>query len=194
MLSLPTAVALEVASTPVADSPESQNLSGSSVPADTALMAPPPKTSFTLIGPALQPTANTNLTDPLPNVDPALVDAALAMTGQADAEADAVDSIVLFGEDAETNQPPTITSFWCFENVGTWTICGAVSDPDDSLVGRTVTFGGVLESYHLSAEVDANNNFSINETLEGLQTGIATATITDPHGASGSYVTYVSPS
>jgi hypothetical protein len=191
MLSLPTAVALEVSSAPVADSPESQNLSGSSVPADTALMAPPPKTSFTLIGPALQPTTDTNLTEPLPSVDPALVDAALATTGQAGVEADAADSIVLLGEDAENNLPPTVTTFWCFDNCGTWTLSGTVSDPDDSLVGRTVTFGGVLASYHLSAEVDANNNFSINETLEGLGFGEATATITDPHGASGSLSTLV---
>jgi hypothetical protein len=192
MLSLPTAVALEVSSTPVADSPQSQNLSGSSVPADTALMAPPPKTSFTLIGPALQPTTDTNLTDPLPSVDPALVDAALATTGQVEAEADAVDSIVLFGEDAENNLPPEVRSFVCIQNIDTWTLSGSVRDLDDSLVGRTVTFGGVLASFNLSAEVDANNNFSITETLTGLQEGNAEATITDPHGASGSYATYVS--
>jgi hypothetical protein len=62
---------------------------------------------------------------------------------------------------------------------------GSVSDPDDSLVGRTVTFGDVLAPYGLTATVDANNNFSVSHALPGLQEGTATATITDPHGASG---------
>lgn len=85
------------------------------------------------------------------------------------------------------NQAPRITSFICVNTYSTeWLILGSVSDPDDDLVGRTLTFGGVLEPFNITAVVQADGSFTVTRFLDGLQEGMGTATITDQHGASGS--------
>ncbi|MGA2799677.1 MAG: hypothetical protein ABSE63_19005 [Thermoguttaceae bacterium] len=77
---------------------------------------------------------------------------------------------------AENNLPPIIYDFgaeqgpWDF-----WTFSGKVYDPDDSVEGMTVYFGGVLGEYGFTATVDADGNFSITKEIPDLEGGIATA-------------------
>lgn len=94
----------------------------------------------------------------------------------------------------EVNRPPVVTNFMCanlYDEV--WHLYGSVSDPDDDLTGRIVTFGGVLARYNLTATIQANGSFSITKFLIDLEEGTGTATVTDPHGASytrGWYLCY----
>jgi len=82
------------------------------------------------------------------------------------------------------NQPPVITDFGAVEGPGDyWTFEGTVTDPDDSVEGMVVTFGGVLASYSVSAVVRADGTFSLTQPFPGLETGIASAQTQDPHGA-----------
>jgi hypothetical protein len=78
---------------------------------------------------------------------------------------------------------PLINEFYCIREGGNqWTISGTVTDSDDSVEGYTVKFGGVLASYHLTATVAADGVFLLTVELAGLQSGMATAQTTDPHG------------
>ncbi len=83
-----------------------------------------------------------------------------------------------------SSNAPFITDFYCmldFEN--TWTITGAVTDPDDSVVGMVIHFGGVLAGYNLSTTVTREDGvFTISVQLVGLEGGIASAETKDPHG------------
>jgi len=79
---------------------------------------------------------------------------------------------------------PKITDFGLvLEEGGAWTISGSVTDPDESVVGMVVRFGGVLADYHLTTTITrADGVFSLTVELPGLQVGIATATTKDSHG------------
>ena len=78
---------------------------------------------------------------------------------------------------------PFISDFYCVcEGGNQWTISGTVTDNDDSVEGYTVELGGVLASYHLTANVASDGVFVLTVELVGLQSGTATAQTTDPHG------------
>lgn len=197
MLSLSAVVAPEV-SVPAVAALESQDLSTDSSVA-TAQIAPLPASSFTLVGPVDQPAANTTLAAPLPSVTPALADAALATTELSTdgVEANALDlsdSFVVPFHTGDINLPPSVDSFVpTYNNLfGIWTLEGRVSDPDDSLVGMTVTFGGVFANYNLSTTVNADNTYSLQWMSDERPEGFGSATVTDPHGATGMYETWVS--
>lgn len=82
---------------------------------------------------------------------------------------------------APVNDPPVITGF-CGQkdSNGFWTFTGTATDVDDSLVGMSVVFGGVLSGY--SAVVGSSGTFVLKEYLPDLNSGTASATVTDPHG------------
>ena len=94
---------------------------------------------------------------------------------------------------ASTNQAPVISNFVIWdEGNDQWTIEGTVTDVDDDVEGMVVTLGGILESYNLTATVQADGTFSTQETLVGLYYGIATAQTEDDEGAKSNLVeTYV---
>lgn len=78
---------------------------------------------------------------------------------------------------------PIIGNFYCINEISDyWTLTGTVTDDDDDVEGYIVTFGGVLASYGLTAEVGANGVFSITVELVGLQQGTGTAQTKDTHG------------
>ena len=78
---------------------------------------------------------------------------------------------------------PIIGNFYCINEISNfWTFTGTVTDTDDAVEGYVVTFGGVLENYHLTTTVGADGVFSLTIELAGLQTGIGTAQTHDPHG------------
>ena len=104
-----------------------------------------------------------------------------AVAGNSDALAGRI-GVVLQTE--SENQPPVITDFGAVQGRGDfWTFEGTVTDPDDSVEGMVVTFGGVLEGYNVSAVVQADGTFSLTQPFPGLENGIASAQTQDPHGA-----------
>jgi len=52
------------------------------------------------------------------------------------------------------------------------------------VAGLTVTFGGILANYNLTATVAADGTFSVTDQLIGLHSGSATAVTKDVHGIS----------
>jgi autotransporter-associated beta strand protein len=82
------------------------------------------------------------------------------------------------------NAPPVISNFDGIPVIGDyWTFSGSVADPDDSVQGFVVTFGGVLASYNMTAVVQADGTFSTTDDLIGLRNGSATAQTQDSLGA-----------
>jgi hypothetical protein len=78
---------------------------------------------------------------------------------------------------------PFFADFSCINDLGDyWTFTGTIGDNDDPVAGDVITFGGVLESYHLSAVAGIDGAFSLTIELVGLQSGTATAQTKDPHG------------
>lgn len=92
-----------------------------------------------------------------------------------------VDLALLMGEQ---NQPPVIIDFGAMQEEGDfWSFYGTVTDPDDELTSLVVSFGGLLEDYHLTATVESGGVFSVKAQCPGLEFGLVTAQAHDPHGA-----------
>jgi hypothetical protein len=92
---------------------------------------------------------------------------------------------------AAVNDPPVLLNFvGCMNGGDFWTFQGTVQDVDDAMQGRTVTFGGILEGYGVSATVQANGNFFLRQEFANMPTGIATAQTSDPHGLASNVATY----
>jgi hypothetical protein len=85
--------------------------------------------------------------------------------------------------EAQTSAAPVIDNFY-LDKVDNqhWIISGVVRDADDPVQGDTISFGGVLESFHATATVAADGAFSITMELSGIVDGLATAQTCDPHG------------
>jgi hypothetical protein len=113
-------------------------------------------------------------------------DLAAATTGDAVLTVRATDGAGLIVDTTVTvhvSDPPTIGNFYCINEISDyWTLSGTVTDNDDPVEGDVVTFGGVLEGYHLTATVGPDGVFSLTVELAGLQEGTATAQTWDPHG------------
>ena len=108
------------------------------------------------------------------------------ITGDADLTIRATDAAGLTVETTvkvHRSVAPFISNFYCiFEEGNVWTITGIVTDNDDSVEGLTITLGGVLAGYHLTATAASNGVFTLTVELIGLQGGTATARTADPHG------------
>lgn len=93
-----------------------------------------------------------------------------------------VDRVMLMMEE---NQAPVLIDFGALQidDDDNWNFFGTVTDPDDELTSLTVSLGGVLASYNLTASVDSNGYFSVTCQCVGLEWGTATAQAQDPHGA-----------
>ncbi len=86
---------------------------------------------------------------------------------------------------------PMIDDFVCIQGPGDfWTLTGTISDYDDPVEGDTITFGGVLANYHLTATVDEEGVFDVTYELRGLESGTATAQTFDPHGVASNLAAY----
>ena len=78
---------------------------------------------------------------------------------------------------------PFISNFYCVQEYGNfWTLSGTVTDNDDAVEDYVITFGGELESYHLTTTAEVDGVFSLTVELTGLQQGTGTAQTHDPHG------------
>jgi hypothetical protein len=73
--------------------------------------------------------------------------------------------------------PPTpVITFMARHTIGdVWDLEGTVREKGVPVAGMTVTFGGVLAKYHLTAKVQANGTFRIAEVIPVVVTGAATA-------------------
>jgi hypothetical protein len=81
------------------------------------------------------------------------------------------------------DNPPTITDFTVIPGPGdTYTLSGMVTDLDQEVVGMVVTFGGVFESYGITAIVQADGTFETTKICVGLYTGTGTAWTYDSLG------------
>jgi hypothetical protein len=87
---------------------------------------------------------------------------------------------------------PFITDFYCINETGDfWTITGAVTDYDSSVVGDVVTFGGVFANFNLSATITSVDGvFTFTFELPGLAEGVATAQTQDSHGIMSNVAVY----
>jgi hypothetical protein len=86
---------------------------------------------------------------------------------------------------------PVIGNFYCINEISDiWTLTGTVTDSDDPVEGYTITFGGVLASYHLTTTAGADGVFSLTVELVGLGSGTATARTQDPHGVLSNLAEY----
>jgi len=91
---------------------------------------------------------------------------------------------VTHAADPPPNSPPVIEWFMISEGpVHTYEFFGYVSDPDSSTEGYVVQFGGVVDSYGISAAVGADGSFDEAFVLPGVETGTVTADTTDSQGA-----------
>jgi hypothetical protein len=89
------------------------------------------------------------------------------------------------------NDAPIISGFGGTEEPGDyWTFSGTVTDVDDDVEGMIVVLGGVLESYHVTALVQADGTFSLTHEFPGLQTGEATAVTEDWSHAQSNIAAY----
>lgn len=80
------------------------------------------------------------------------------------------------------SDPPVISNFYCIAEYGDfWTLSGIITDNDDDVEGFLVTFGGVLESFGITATAREDGVFCVTVELVGLQEGTATAQTEDPH-------------
>ena len=79
------------------------------------------------------------------------------------------------------NDPPEITGFTHQVAVGYYQFYGTVSDVDDNVTGMTVTFGGVLEPYNLTATVNSDGSFYLAGYFS-FNSGDATVYATDDSG------------
>ena len=76
-------------------------------------------------------------------------------------------------------KPPVITKFkYRNPRKDIWTLSGHVTNG----AGGTVSFGGVLGPYGLSAPIDGEGNFTVSAPLSGLQTGTGTVQATGGDG------------
>lgn len=70
---------------------------------------------------------------------------------------------------------PVLSGFDVRFGQSAWCITGSVSDVDDDVTGWTVSFGGILAGYGLSATVNSDGSFELIDELPGLASGRATA-------------------
>lgn len=89
------------------------------------------------------------------------------------------------------NDAPVIHNFVGTAGTGdVWTFSGTVTDVDDSVQGWQVSFGGILSTYGYTATVNADGTFEIIQQFPNLQSGMATASTSDPHGLQSALASY----
>jgi len=82
------------------------------------------------------------------------------------------------------NAAPVISDFGYVKDMGAfYTFSGRVTDADGPVEGLTITLGGVLADFNLTAIVQADGTFSITRELYDLEGGPATAQTQDGQGA-----------
>jgi len=87
------------------------------------------------------------------------------------------------------NDAPVISDFdGVWWGGDTWEFTGTVTDVDDDVEGLTVAFGGVLDSYDVTATVAYDGTFSLYDDFPGLANGSASAEATDDGGATSDKV------
>lgn len=86
------------------------------------------------------------------------------------------------------NAAPMISFSYQLEADRIVTLSGTVTD-DASVAGLTVSFGGVLAQYGLTATVQADGTFSVTAQLFGIQSGTATALTHDVQGLASNTAT-----
>jgi hypothetical protein len=83
---------------------------------------------------------------------------------------------------AGPNYPPVISNFTAAESGNAWIFAGNVTDPDESVAGFTVTFGGLPSLNGKTTTVQANGTFSLTVQLGAKENGGATAQTVDTGG------------
>jgi hypothetical protein len=116
----------------------------------------------------------------------------LQATSLGDVQAVATDPWGLLSDPAHAtvaNSPPQITAFNAVHGLGnTWTFSGTVVD--ESPQGLRVQFGGLASLTNQAATADEQGNFSLTLSLQPNERGTATATVTDPWGATSAEAAY----
>ncbi len=98
---------------------------------------------------------------------------------------------VTFDVDVDgVDQAPVITTFQVvYQGNNIWMLSGTVTDDSDP-TGDVVTFGGVLADSDYQATVQSDGTFSVNEQIDDLQIGVATAQTADPQGLESNTAMY----